>query len=119
MKLIFALILVCASFAFAQEMTPVAPAVVAASAPIAVIAAPATGILGWIQAHGGFQAAILFIVMSTFTALSALRKILYAYDGVKEGDTIPADKTTLTTVNKICLVLGSVVDFIQGNTKHT
>ena len=83
-----------------------------------VAAAPANAIMGRIEAHGGFQASVLLIVFVVFTGLSAFRTILYKLDGVDPGQPIPADKITLTTVNKICLFLGSVIDFIQGNTKH-
>jgi hypothetical protein len=77
-----------------------------------------SGVMGWIESHGGFQAAVLLLVFSMMTLLSALRKVLYSYDGVNEGDPIPPEYKGLTTVNKICVVGGTVLDFIQGNIKH-
>lgn len=97
----------------------VAPAVPAASvaAQAAVVAAP-SGVMGWIESHGGFQAAVLLLVSSFNTILSALRIVLKKFDGVAEGDPIPADKKALTLVNKLCIILGQILDFSMGNVKH-
>jgi hypothetical protein len=84
---------------------------------VAPVAAP-TGIMGWIAAHGGFQASILILVGSSMALASALRTVLLYFDGVPPGADIPPGLTGLTTVNKVCVVLGKVLDFIQGNLKH-
>lgn len=113
-KTYLALILFTCSWSFlglAQAPTPT-PSVVAT----AVV--PANGVMEWVTAHGGFQSAVLLLVMSAFTLLSAVRQVLSNLDGVAPGAEIPAGMQGLTMLNKICVVLGQVVDFMQGNVKH-
>lgn len=111
------------SMSLAQSVT--STTVVPAASPVApvvvsVVSSPSaqTGVLAWIDSHGGFQAAVLMLVTGFFGILSAVRLLLYKLDGIKQGDPIPADYKGLTIVNKICLVLGSVVDFFTGNMAH-
>ena len=87
-------------------------------APVAVAAAPANGMMTWIAAHGGFQASVLMLVTFLFSILSAVRLLLLKLDGVEPGAEIPADKSGLSALNKACIVLGQIIDFVQGNTKH-
>lgn len=77
-----------------------------------------TGIMGWINSKGGFVAAVFLIVTSAFTLLSAVRMVLYKFDGVAPGADIPANLVGLTWVNKICVVLGKLVDMLTGNVAH-
>lgn len=93
-----------------MQAVPVGPIVNAAIAQV--------GVMGWINAHGGFQAAVLLLVGSAFCILSAIRQVLLNFDGVGPGQDIPADQKALTILNKVCLALGKVIDFIQGNVKH-
>lgn len=108
------LFVVCWSFlAFAQAPSP-------AASPVAVVSAASQGgIMGWVTAHGGIQAAALMLVFSAFTLLSAVRTVLLKYDGLDLGQPIPADYKGLTLVNKLCLLGGNVIDFLTGNTQHT
>jgi len=82
------------------------------------VAVPASGIMGWITAHGGFQASVLLLVGSAMAVLSGVRQLLYNFDGVAPGAAIPADMTGLTLVNKICVIMGKIVDYITGNVAH-
>ena len=66
----------------------------------------------------GLVATVLFLVFGANIILSAVRKVLYKYDGVKEGDTIPLSDSCLSLVNKVCLILGQILDFLGSNTKH-
>lgn len=81
-------------------------------------AAVQTGILGWIAAHGGFQAAVLLVAGGAMALLSGVRQVLLIYDGVAPGAEIPAGMAGLSLVNKVCVILGQVIDFLQGNVKH-
>lgn len=128
MKIILAFLLVFAGVALAQDasvsttttMVSATPGV----APVVTVPAGTTpltlsgGLVKWVADHGGPQAAILFLIFSVFTGLSAARQILYKYDGINPGDPIPADMKGLTLVNKICVFLGGILDFMTGNTKH-
>lgn len=98
----------------AAVAVPAAPAI-AADVPVVVASG---GIMGWISAHGGIQAVVLLLVGSAMTILSTVRTILYNLDGVAPGAAIPAGMAGLTTVNKICIILGKVVDFLTGNVPH-
>lgn len=116
MKLISTVMLFVFAWSFiAMAQTPpsAAPAIVAAPA----VAIP-SGIMGWITAHGGFQAAVLLLVGSAFSMLSAVRQVLANFDGVAPGAAIPAGMAGLSLVNKICVILGQVVDFMTGNVQH-
>lgn len=127
MKLISSVMLFVFAWSFialaqvAPSASPVVAVVAQSAAPV-IAAAPAivpvSGIMGWIAAHGGFQGAVLILVSSFLALLSAIRQVLYNFDGVAPGAPIPVDKSALTLVNKICLILGQVVDFMSGNTKH-
>ena len=121
-KLVPALMLfiICWSFiSMAQSASPVP-----ASSPVAVISAPSaapaagSGVMGWISAHGGFQAAVLLLVFSANAILSAVRDVMKKWDGINPGDAIPAANTKLTLVNRICMILGQVIDYVQGNVQH-
>lgn len=84
-----------------------------------IIAVPSSGgILGWITDHGGYQAAILLLVGSAMAVLSAIRTVLSNFDGVAPGAAIPSNLQGLTLVNKICVILGQIIDFLQGNVQH-
>jgi|SRR6185369_11535229 len=61
---------------------------------------------------------IILAVFGLNAILSAVRDILKKFDGVGPGDQIPADKGSLTIVNKVCLFLGKALDYLQGNTQH-
>ncbi len=118
MKLFASIFLFVLSYGFiAIAQVPVAspsPAII----PVVIPLVEKAGIMAWITAHGGFQAAVLLLVGSAFSLLSAIREILLKFDGIEKGAEIPADKSALTLVNKICIVLGKIVDFLQGNIKH-
>lgn len=122
------LFVICWSFiSFAQTAPSPAKAVVAvpaaSAAPVvqAVLASPPAaqhGVMAWVESHGGFQGAVLLLVFSAMTLLSALRAVLKKWDGIAEGDAIPADNKSLTLLNKVCMVLGTVIDYVQGNLQH-
>lgn len=101
----------------AQATVTPAP-VLPGPAIVAPVVQSGGGILGWVAAHGGFQAAILLVVGAAMTLLSAFRSVLAAYDGVAQGAAIPENMVGLTKLNKICLILGKIVDFLQGNVQH-
>lgn len=109
-------ILACNVIAYAQA---------AATAPAAAASAPAvvavgTGIMGWVVAHGGLQAAILMLLVCANTAISAVRTICYKYDGLDLTDDVDPEKyKTLTVVNKIALVVGKLLDIVGSNTQHS
>lgn len=107
------LLLFTAIFCFAQTTTTMPD-----TTQTTVTAPAASGIVGWVQSQGGPAAAVMFIVFATFTMLSALRQVLYKYDGIAPGADIPPADKALTGVNKACIILGNVLDFITGNTKH-
>lgn len=105
------------TFLFAWTVLGQAPELVAT--PVAAAAPVAkAGIIAWIDAHGGFQASILLLVGSAMAILSAVRTVLSNFDGVAPGASIPPGLTGLTMINKICVVLGKVIDFVQGNVQH-
>ncbi len=116
-KLVSSMILFCMSFLLIDFCLAQAPMQVTTADPL-VVAATGGGIAGWIALHGGFSAAILLLVFSAQTAMSALREILYKYDGVEKGQDIPPSMVGLTQVNKICVILGKILDFMQGNVAH-
>jgi hypothetical protein len=126
MKILMAGLFFSISFMFinlclAQDAAVVAPAQVTTADPLVVAAVDEGskgGIMGWIALHGGFQAAILMLVFSAFTLLSAVREVLYKFDGVAKGDPIPAKYQGLNLVNKLCLIFGKILDFMSGNTAH-
>lgn len=101
---------------------PLAPVVAAsvavAAAPADAVPVEATGILAWIAKHIGSQSAILVLMGAAMSILSGIRQILAFYDGVAPGAAIPAGMVGLSAVNKICLILGKVVDFLTGNIAH-
>lgn len=99
------LLLLGSIYAFAQTVAPV----------VAPVIAPAPS---WLQAHGGILAVVVAAMLSLNTILSALRDLLYFLDGVPKGAEIPANYTGLTLVNKICLWLGKILDYVQGNVAH-
>lgn len=114
MKLITSVLLFCFSWNFIAMAQTTSTTLVAQPAIIAAV--PAAGIMGWVNAHGGFQAAVLLLVGSAFAILSAIRQVLLAFDGVGPGATsVPPG---LTVLNKVCLFLGKVIDFLQGNIQH-
>lgn len=120
MKLLITSVLFAVSFMFinlalAQDQAPMQ---VTTADPLVVSAVSNGGIAGWIALHGGFQAAILLLVFSAFTFLSAVREILYKFDGVEKGQPIPTGYVGLTWVNRVCVILGKVLDFLQGNVAH-
>lgn len=129
MKLIIAMFVFIMAWSFITVAQVAGVPVPAASAPAipnaAVIQANASsavvsnvGLKGWIESHGGFQAAVLLLIGSAFTILSAFRVVLYKYDGVAPGASIPVGYVGLTKLNMICVVLGHVVDFMTGNVAH-
>ena len=119
-KILITGVFFCVSFmlldlCLAQDLAPMQ---VTTADPLVVSAVSNGGIAGWVALHGGFQAAILLLVFSAFTLLSAIREVLYAYDGVAKGEPIPAQFKGLTLINKVCVILGKVLDFMQGNSAH-
>lgn len=116
MKLLITSALFAVSFMFIN--LALAQDQVTTSDPLVVSAVSNGGIAGWIALHGGFQAAILLLVFSAFTFLSAVREILYKFDGVEKGQPIPTGYVGLTWVNRICVISGKVLDFLQGNVAH-
>lgn len=82
--------------------------------PAPIISAPVAAPLG----SGGLISIILLVAFSANTMLTALRTVLLKYDGVAPGSDIPADDKALTLVNKICIVLGSILDFLMSNPQH-
>lgn len=120
MKLILATAIFAASFMFinlalAQDQAPMQ---VTTADPLVVSAVTNGGISGWIALHGGFQAAILLLVFSAFAFLSAVREVAYKYDGVEKGQPIPPQYVGLSKINVAWLVVGKVLDFLQGNVAH-
>lgn len=103
-----------ASVMFVLSWTVIAMAQAAASAPVSA----SGGIMGWINAHGGVQMSALLLVYSANAILSAVRDVCCKLDGINPGDVIPANKQALTIINKVCIALGKVIDFIQGNVQH-
>jgi hypothetical protein len=105
--------------ALAQSPAPsVAPSASPAIAAPAVVAAQ-SGIMGWVVAHGGYQAAILLLMTSALALLSAIRTVLFKFEGINEdGSNIPANSPITSTINKVCRVLGTVIDFMMGNPQH-
>jgi hypothetical protein len=104
---------------FAQSPSPSAsPAVKTVAAIVSSPPAAQSGVMAWVESHGGFQAAVLMLVSGFLGILSAVRMLLYKLDGVAQGSSIPVDYKGLTVLNKVCLVLGSVVDFFTGNMAH-
>ncbi len=77
-----------------------------------------SGIMDFVNAHGGPYAAMMLVVGGSFTILSAFRQVLASYDGVAPGAPIPANFAGLTKLNMVCVVLGKVVDFVTGNVQH-
>lgn len=90
--------------------TPAVMAIVPASAP--------GGIMNWINSAGGFQAAVLLLVTTFMAILSAIRTLFASFDGVAPGAAIPTSLSGLTLINKICVIGGQILDFIQGNVQH-
>lgn len=94
----------------------------AAQAQIVVQApTPAAAVISsgnFVEAHGGLVATLVLLVFAAQALLTALRTVLLKFDGIAEGQDIPPANTTLTLVNKICIVLGTILDFLQGNAKH-
>lgn len=88
-----------------------------ASTPAAALQASG-GVSQLIANHGGYQASAVLLVFSVMTMLSALRTVLLKFDGIKDGEPIPADKTVLTKVNIVCIYLGHILDFLTGNVQH-
>lgn len=119
------LFIICWSYiSFAQTVakpmaSPVAsPAAAVVQAVVSPAPAAQHGVMAWVESHGGFQGAVLLLVFTAMTLLSALRAVLKKWDGINEGDAIPADNKVLTLLNKICMVLGTVIDYVQGNVQH-
>lgn len=94
--------------------TAVAPTAAVVSAP----SAPALSVGGFIQSHGGVQPSIILILLCLNSILSALRDICARLDGVKPGDAAPVGDAKLSMLNKACLVLGKVLDYVMGNPQH-
>ena len=115
------LFIICWSYISFAQVVP-APAASPAAPVVQAVAsqAPAAqhGVMAWVESHGGFQGAVLLLVFTAMTMLSALRAVLKKWDGINEGDAIPADNKALTLLNKICMVLGTVIDYVQGNVQH-
>lgn len=116
--------------AVAQVASP-SPAVVAVAAPakvadvpngtpiVATVNGPAkSGVMAWVESKGGFQLAVLMLMMSAMAILSGFRVALYKYDGLDMSQPVPEQFKTLTRINKICYYVGIVVDFLQGNPQH-
>lgn len=130
LKLFLAIMIFVGSWSFislAQVASPAAsPAVaVAAQAAAPVVQAvasssgPKTGVMAWVESHGGFQMAVLLLMTSALSLLSALRLVLFKFEGIAEdGSNIPADSKVTLVINKICQYLGVAVDFMMGNPKH-
>ncbi len=85
---------------------------------VATISAPSTGIMGWILAHGGFQAVIAMILLSTLSFLSVIKEIACKFDGVAPGADIPPGMKGLTFINKAWVIVGKIVDFLGMNKAH-
>jgi len=107
-KLLTLVITFVGGYAFSQASSPTGPvaAAVAATEP------------SWLQAHGGMMAVAVAAMLGLNAVLSGVRDLLYFYDGVAKGAAIPAQYTGLTTVNKICIWLGKILDYVQGNVAH-
>lgn len=117
--LAFALI----AFVLAYSMLAIADAPAGSPAPaaVAVIAAPPvapSGLAGLVSSKGGLIAFVMLCLICLNSVMSAVRLALYKWDGVDLSADVSAN-TTLTTVNKVCLVLGKVVDFFGNNTQHS
>jgi hypothetical protein len=100
------LLLLIGCFAMAQVPAP---------APVSPVP---SGIMGWVTAHGGFQGAVILLVYMANSILTGLRNAAAKYDGVNPGDAAPADASKLNLLNKVCLVLGKVLDYVLGNPQH-
>lgn len=74
--------------------------------------------VGFIAAHGGLQASLILLVLVLNIVLSAVRDVLASLDGVPKGGVIPEDKAALSLVNKVCIFLGKIIDYVQGNVQH-
>lgn len=81
-------------------------------------ALPATGLMGWIAAHGGLQLSVLMLVGCFNIACSAIREILAKLDGVDLSKDIPAGEKSLTLLNKLALWSGKILDYVGNNVQH-
>lgn len=106
-SLAIALMVIVFSFvALAQSPAP-SPLPVSGGALVAIV-----------NSKGGLVAFIILVMACVNIIMSSVRLALYKWDGVNPGDQIPADDKALTLVNKICLFLGKIVDFIGQNVQH-
>lgn len=97
-------------------LAQVPPAAVAAVAP--AIATP-NFLQDLLSAHGGPMGTFILVIYSLNTFLSALREILYKWDGVTADDPVNMEKfKALSLVNKACLIVGKIIDLATGNTQH-
>ena len=61
-------------------------------------------------------AKIVFGIYALNSILSSLRAIAAKYDGIQPGEQKPSEAQNF--LNKLCMALGKVLDFIQGNVQH-
>lgn len=95
----------------------VTPSVADASAP--TVAPVTTSALStFINSHGGMSSSIILVLMCMNSLLSALRDICARFDGVNPGDAAPVGDTKLTVLNKVCLILGKILDYVTANVQH-
>lgn len=99
-----------------NAMTVLAQVPPTAVAP--VVAAP-NFLQDFLNSHGGPMGAFILIIYTLNTLLSAIREILYKWDGVTADDPLTMEKfKVLSLVNKACLVVGKLIDYATGNTQH-
>lgn len=94
------------------------PVVLLAQVAPSPVPAPVGPVSNFIASHGGFYLTALLLAGCANSVLSAIRDVLAALDGVPKGGVIPEDKKALTAVNRICIALGKVIDYVQGNVQH-
>ena len=83
-----------------------------ASAPIASMS------LGdYIKSHG-LPASAIMLLLCLNAILSGLRDLCAKLDGVKPGDAAPAGDVKLSMLNKACLILGKILDYLTANVQH-
>src|SRR5579884_1197197 len=105
-------------FVLAYSMLSLAqssPTPAPSATPAVVSAASPSGLAGLVNSKGGLVAFVTLCVLCLNMIMSSVRLMLYKWDGINPGDQVPANATALTFVNKVCIVLGNIVDFFGQN----
>lgn len=119
LMLAIAFVLFAYSFSLFAQSSPAPVAAVASSPAAPVIAAPASpGLSDFLVAHGGIMAVVIAVMLGLNAVLSGARDFVAFLDGVPKGQPIPAQYVGLSKLNIICVWLGKILDYLQGNVAH-